>query len=232
MTPIMKRILCLANSRKLSGRCVVGKLYSKDVPGAWIRPVSNREAEELRPEDYRYKDGQDPCVLEVIDVPLKSYRPKEHQSENWLIDSGYYWGLAGRIDYDKLPDYLDHPSTLWINGSSTQVGANDRVKASEAKRLRGSIYLIQPEYLTLIACESYMDYGIRRRRVQADFGYEGSNYKLWVTDPSVESEFSAYDTGHSQDVPECVLTISLAEPYHSHCYKLVAAVITPEDEIW
>ncbi|MGH7707024.1 MAG: dual OB domain-containing protein, partial [Vulcanimicrobiaceae bacterium] len=38
---MLKRIVCLANSRKLQGRCVAGRELQKNGPGAWIRPVSD-----------------------------------------------------------------------------------------------------------------------------------------------------------------------------------------------
>ncbi len=47
-TTTLKRIVCLANSRKYSGRCIAGKeLLADGRPGRWIRPVSARENEEV-----------------------------------------------------------------------------------------------------------------------------------------------------------------------------------------
>jgi hypothetical protein len=43
---VIKRILCLANSRKLSGRCVAGTEIVKGRPGTWLRPVSDCEDQE------------------------------------------------------------------------------------------------------------------------------------------------------------------------------------------
>jgi len=33
----MRRIVCLANSRKPDGRCVAGKLYAQGKFGSWLR---------------------------------------------------------------------------------------------------------------------------------------------------------------------------------------------------
>lgn len=40
---VVKRILCLANSRKLSGRCVAGREIANPRLGPWVRPVSSCE---------------------------------------------------------------------------------------------------------------------------------------------------------------------------------------------
>ena len=58
---IVKRVVCLANSRKLSGRCVAGKELVSDRPLRWLRPVSNREHEEVSEYERQYEDGSGPA---------------------------------------------------------------------------------------------------------------------------------------------------------------------------
>ena len=82
---VTKTIICLANSRKLSGRCLAGKELSGSAVGPWIRPVSARPTEEVSERDRAYKDGSDPRVRDIIDVPLIEPKPKTFQSENWLL---------------------------------------------------------------------------------------------------------------------------------------------------
>src|SRR5690554_6295530 len=74
-----KRIVCLANSRKLQGRCVAGYEIVDGKPAGWIRPVSDRPHEEVSEYERQYADGSDPRVLDVIDVPLKKPRPQGYQ---------------------------------------------------------------------------------------------------------------------------------------------------------
>ncbi|HXF07313.1 MAG TPA: hypothetical protein VNK45_02115 [Candidatus Acidoferrales bacterium] len=84
---IVKRIVCLANSRKLNGRCVAGiEITRGNKRVGWIRPVSAREHEEVSEYERQYQDGSDPRVLDVIDVPLIAPKPKDYQQENWLLD--------------------------------------------------------------------------------------------------------------------------------------------------
>ena len=60
------QIVCLANSRKLSGRCVAGKLL--DGSGQWVRPVSAREHEEVSLDERRYDNGEDPLLRDVVNL--------------------------------------------------------------------------------------------------------------------------------------------------------------------
>ena len=53
-----KRIVCLANSSKLNGRCIAGKEIIEDGRvGDWIRPVSVREKQEVSEWERQYKDN-------------------------------------------------------------------------------------------------------------------------------------------------------------------------------
>ena len=98
MAAIVKRIVCLANSRKYNERCIAGReQLSGGLPGPWVRPVSAREHEEVSLSERRFSDGGEPLLLDVIDVPVLEARPKFHQSENWLLDPARPWRLVGRV---------------------------------------------------------------------------------------------------------------------------------------
>lgn len=224
--PVVKRFLCLANSRKLSGRCVAGRETDPNTR-SWIRPVSDRPHQEVSERERQYKDGRDIKVLDIIDVPLIQAQPSSYQSENWLLDPGYYWALQGRVSWDELLDFCDEPAQLWLNNSSTLSGLNDRVALADAQSLANSLFLLYIEKLSLRVFAPGEAFGDPKRRVQADFCYNGVNYWLRVTDPLIERQYLAGEDG-DYAVGECFITVSLGEPYKGFCYKLVATIITPD----
>lgn len=223
----VKRIVCLANSRKLHGRCVAGRELINDKPAGWVRPVSARPQEEVSEYERQYEDGSDPRVRDVIDVPLLEPRPKDHQQENWLLDPKYYWVKVRRAKWRDLLQLEEPEGPLWINGHSTFNGLNDIVPIAEAMSLQNSLRLIRVESLRLSVFAPGEAFGNSKRRVQATFHHDGVRYKFWVTDPLYERQYLAQPNGE-YDLGESFLTISLSEPHKDHnndCYKLVAAVI-------
>ena len=78
----VKRIVCLANSRKLHGRCVAGREWTDGRAGQWVRPVSDREHQDVSEYERQYEDGSDPRVLDIIDVPVLDPKPEIYQTEN------------------------------------------------------------------------------------------------------------------------------------------------------
>lgn len=218
----VKRILCLANSRKLSGRCIAGKELTAAGAGEWIRPVSAREHQEVSEYERQYQDGNDPQPLHIIDVPLIERVPTVYQRENWLIDADSYWVKVGTLAPHDLAALADPIGILWVNGSSTYNGTNDQVPIDAAVDFDYSLRLIRVDHLTLNVFDAGFDRP--KRRVQAGFSFGGVYYGLWVTDPRYEREYLARANGEYALGP-CFLTISLGEEYKGYCYKLVAAII-------
>ena len=223
----VKCIACLANSRKLHGRCVAGREWLDGRPGRWIRPVSDRAGREVSEYERQFEDGSDPRVLDVIDVPVLEPRPEGFQSENWLLDPEYYWEKAGRVSWFDLPALADRVAPLWIDGHSTYHGLDDKIPLELAGSARGSLRLIHVDGLQLSVFKPGEAFGNMKRRVQGHFMHAGRRYALWVTDPVYERRYLAKLDGDYQ-IGECFLTISLGEPYGGAIYKLIAAVITAE----
>ena len=220
----VKRIVCLANSRKLSGRCIAGIELSGTGRLGWIRPVSNREHEEVSEHERQYEDGSDPRVLDVMAVPLLAARPKGFQQENWLLDADRYWQKLGRVSWSDLERLADPVTPLWINGNSTRSGRNDRISLVQANELTSSLRLLKVDRMTLSVFKPGQAFGNDKRRVQGRFMHSGAEYRLWVTDPGYERAYLLKGDG-DYELGECFLTVSLSEPHNDECYKLVAAII-------
>ncbi|MFI8881011.1 MULTISPECIES: dual OB domain-containing protein [unclassified Streptomyces] len=219
---LVKTLVCLANSRKLSGRCVAGIV--DDGSGEWIRPVSSRLHREVSDSERMYKDGTDPKVLDVVSVPLLRHKPNSFQSENWLLDPDFYWMKTGRVGWRGLMSLEQCPSTLWVNGFSTYLGNNDRIPTEEANALSDSLNLIHVTDLTLQVHTPGAIFGDTDRALSARFSYAEHDHILRVTDPEYELEYLSKREGFYK-LGESFLTVSLGEPFQGHVYKLVAAII-------
>ena len=220
-----KRIVCLANSRKLTGRCIAGREWSETRgAGRWIRPVSEREGQEVSEYERQYEDGSDPNVLDIVNVPVLEPLPEGWQTENWLLDPEYYWGKEGTYSWFDLPRLVDPVAPLWIDGHSTYHGRNDKIPLESIVSLSSSLRLIHVGRLELEVFSPGEAFGNSKRRVQGRFSHAGKGYALWVTDPGYERRYLAKLDG-AYDLGECYLTVSLGEPYGGACYKLIAAII-------
>ncbi len=223
-----KTFVCFANSRKKAGRCVAGREITPNGFGGWIRPVSARQSEELSEEERRYENGQDPKLLDVIDVPLSSPFPHGYQTENHVIEPDSHWVRRRTATWADVATAVEtFVGPLWVNGHSSYYGLNDRVPESIALTLTRSLYLIEPTALNVIVVVEGAEFGNGRRRVRARFEHSGNQYKLSVTDPVAEATYLGRGDGE-YPIGEAILCISLGELHSDHfAYKLVAALITP-----
>lgn len=223
-----KKIVCLANSRRHSGRCIAGKEVLSNGYGSWIRPVSARPSAEISEEERRFENGGDPRVLDIIEVPMISAAPFLHQTENHIIDAEYYWTKTGKLPWAELKHLLDKPASLWSSGDSTYLGLNDRVSVEQSSQMTNSLVLIEPETLNICVQLEGEAFGNPRRRVRAHFTYQGLQYILIVTDPVAERAFLAKANGR-YPLTTTYLCVSLGEAHtDGYCYKLVAAVISDQ----
>jgi len=92
----MRRIVCLANSRKPDGRCVAGKLYAQGKFGAWLRPISIRDGEELSQQERQISKGIEPALLDVLEFTISKHKPSAHQPENYTINSQHKFKKVGQ----------------------------------------------------------------------------------------------------------------------------------------
>jgi hypothetical protein len=220
-----KRIVCLANSRKNSGRCVAGIEFSQESHfGGWVRPVSNRPTQEICIEERRYENGEDPKLMDVITIQMIGHVPHAHQQENHLIDADNYWIKEGSIAWNDLNAATEqYNGVLWVDGHHSSNGLNDRIPENCTLTLTNSLTFQEVGDLSITVRP---EGPYHRRKVRAVFSLGQKKYILAVTDPIVETKYlqgadGEYAIGRSR------LCISIGEPFQGYCYKLVAGIITP-----
>jgi len=213
---IVKQIVCLANSRKLNGRCVAGKELIDNVPQSWIRPISARVDGEVSESERKLRGGGEPNVFDVVNIALLEHKPKGHQRENWLLDTQECWTRSGFVSYADLDNYLDPDKPLWGNDFKS-----DRVLSTIASTYEDSLRFIHIKKLTLSVEDGYEQ---SKRKLRGIFYHSGLEYNLSVTDPYYEGIYLQKTKGVYK-INDCYLTISLGEPYNGYCYKLIATII-------
>lgn len=224
----IKRMLCLASSRRPpAGRCIAGVEVDDDGLGAWVRPVSPRGSREVSEEERAYRDGSEPRVFDLIDVPLLSRAPAGHQTENHVLDPSRYWVRVGRAPWERaLAAVAPADAPLWASGASTAAGLNDRVPDEAAACEGRSLMLVRPAQLTLEAADEPASPGTVRRRVRAGFEWAETAYRIIVTDPVAEERCLA-EPGGILRLRNALVCVSLSHGYMGFAYKLAASVLTP-----
>ena len=219
-----KEIICLANSRKYSGRCIAGKELIDGRIGEWVRPIGNSETGELSLKEICYRDGNVPQLLDVVAVPLARHTPHSYQTENYHLDKGVWVGRHSfpPADLTKLCDPVD---SLWRNGYSSGSGLNDRIPEKIAQeQIRSSLLFIRPQWARVVVEEG----ANLLQRLRAEFHFAGQEYRLPVTDPEVENRYLGKPVGcYPLSDKYLYFTVSIGEPYEGYCYKLVAGIIGP-----
>lgn len=217
------QIVCLANSRKLTGRCVAGL---RTDGGGWIRPVSDLPDGTLFTKDYTLDDGSVTRLLDLVRIPVVAPRPEPHQPENWLLDPGR-WGLVERIRPESAALRLER---FLVHGPDLLGNQSDRVSVSLFKRnpAMASLALVEPNDVEWEITRSRTG----KRQTRARFQLGGVFYDLVVTDPKWEEQlrghrYGKYPLGEVgvRANNRVLFTLSLGEPFGGYCYKLVAAVL-------
>lgn len=223
-----KRIVCLANSRKMKGRCIAGREIVGEEMAGWIRPVSSRPNCEVSLEEMRLNHRTEPQLLDILEITMVEPRPHGYQTENHLFDSRSGWQKVGNFPPDRIQEIVEAMPTLWLNGSSSSNGVNDRILVETAEReLRSSLALIIPERLTIDVGREGLR-GAERRKVRCTFRHRGVSYCLVVTDPIAANQYLRQGDGSHHAEGQSALCVSLGEPFEGYSYKLVAGIIPLE----
>ncbi|MHB9026049.1 MAG: dual OB domain-containing protein [Armatimonadota bacterium] len=222
-------IVCLANSKKHSGRCIAGIHLPT---GRWVRPVSRVGKGELSPEHYVFQDGGEPLPMDTIRLGIGAACPKCYQPENRYF-SNTRWQLvqrpqeAGELDTVReqlRPFLLQTPLLFATDGDKIPLADIQRQPAA------ASLALIKPSFI-----QWDIDKPGPKRKTRSLFNYNGHAYDLSITDlgwierlAHLHPGIHAAARGGIQPNQEVWFTVSLGEPFEKDgvecCYKLIAAI--------
>jgi len=220
---VLKRIVILANSRKSAARCVAGLEIRQRRAHGWLRPVDSSHGTVAN--YYRaYSDGSEPVLGDVLSLSLHEPEGRtDHQRENWRLDTSVRWRKDGSLTWDQLCSLPMSDEPLWHDeqAGDSNFGMKNRVRSSYARTLDSSLRFIRVTDLQL--------HWLRqpRERLDGTFRFGSSTYRLGVTDPVYEHMYHDRPEG-SHSIGDCLLTISLGEPFAGFCYKLIAGIIERE----
>jgi hypothetical protein len=216
-------LIVLTKSKKLGGKCIAGL---RTDGGGWVRPVAPSEDGTLFREHYTLNNGSEAQALDVVRIPFEHPRPEIHQPENWLIGKKP-WRLVER------PASATSQRVLWsrVESGPTLLGnQSDRisVRTLDNTPAQASLTLVIPNQIEWIITQNIRG----RRQTRAAFSLRRVSYDLVITDPEWENYLSGFspgsysprEVGIERD-KKALLTISLGEPFHCDCYKLVASVL-------
>lgn len=217
---LMEDVICLANSRKHSGRCIAGKRVSD---GSWIRPIGAGPGHEITELDRRYQNGETAQVFDVIAIPCVERRPLGFQTENVLIDTGFYWQSVRKASWAEAST-LATDTDLWTNGYSAYHCHNNRIPETQLDAKQGSLRLIRVESVALTGGPKAPEFNNNKYVVRASFSFRSFTYTMDVTDPVLERACMQQGPGE-YELGTSLICVSLSELHQGYTYKLVASIL-------
>lgn len=208
---MIKTIVIFANSVKHGSHCIAGKTIDTK---EWIRPVGDENGRELSNEEIIVQNPYgkfEAKPLQKVEIEFIKQVPLKNQPENYLI-SNKTWQQNFKISFLQIKEFEDKVDNLWLYGNSIK---NDRISFDLIQNnqiiIKNSLSLIWVDKLEiLIEPNSHKKRGV--------FKYNNKEYNLAITDPNFEN--------NNQKIFENIyLCISLGEPFHGFCYKLIACII-------
>lgn len=219
-----KLFICLANSKKLTERCIAGielvksvrEGYKYDVVRTednnpkWIRPIS--EAESGAVSSWLVKDIN---LLDIVKINVTKPTPQGYQSENVLFDGK----PPAIIDtFKKTPSLIEE--LLSVN-EAILFGNKDRsISVRHITKLGYSLVLIEPSEVDAHITTNWRGDDQTRAR----FVFNGNSYNLPITDIDFIHQFRYIPT-LLDSCTHVYFTVSLGVEFNQQHYKLIAGVV-------
>lgn len=211
------KLIVLANSYKLGGRCLAGLDVTT---AAWVRPISTQTHGELNAKQCVINDDGRPRAvqcLDVIEIPVGEPVFTPGQPENRALLAGDL-SLIASFDRQDAADVLD---SLAEKEYSTDLLFNRVGEVNYSEALNGQVL----KSLTLVRVSNptfflQLRHG-KAPQLRARFLYADIEYDLPVTDDRNWTKFAREDTNRFS-TGIWYFTISLGEPYKNKMWKLIA----------
>jgi hypothetical protein len=222
----LTRMVCLANSTKVSERCIAGVIR---VEGElqWVRPVGAHGS--VSHTERTLDTGREPALLDIVRIGLDQPAPNRRQPENWSIsaDQWQYERTLSAAEARRLLDELELGDELLFGSGADRILSVDL----DAHPVGYSLAAVTPGIVRWEATTNFR--GNHQLRARFDFGNE--RYDLVVTDPTwVERSrplgrgvYEGDDDRVNPTGDELRFVVSLADELAAtgHCFKLVAGVV-------
>ena len=207
--------VCLANSKKESGRCIAGiELQNNNKPllvngkPKWLRPV------------YKTEHGEVPTnlvshikLLDIVEIEITDEVPNGFQFENVHFDTKSI-SIIGKFPIDDINRLCNNPLD-YIFGNKGKA-----VSESEINFVNHSLILIKVNEYEVFE-KTYPDNLVKQIRVK--FSYNIHQYDFPITDLTFCSEFRSNNNIFTKT--PIYLTLSLAANHNGWHSKLVAGIV-------
>jgi len=216
----MRRVVILANSRKLQGRCVAGiDLASR----CWVRPLGSLSGGALSSVECIAGSDEGPVEVgpgDIVDMADGLAAGSRHHPED--IESTAPWRIVGQMTPHEMEHELHDVITVntpLLGLSTPHVALADL----DTHTPSGS--------LALARCSSAVLYWRDRpgqsRQLRACVRLTDVEEDLALTDPRIETRMSRRT---EVKFDRCLISVSLGEPYTRNdggmwCSKLIAALL-------
>ncbi len=211
------KIVCLANSFRVGGRCLGGiELDQNNNPviqngrPKWIRPVCNTEHEEVPTHLVSHIS-----LLDIVEFQAIQATGHGHQSENVLFNTNSIQ-TNGRFPISRLNTIIDNNrfNVLFVNRGAA-------VPEHLVDGLNHSLMLLE---LTDFETNERIFEGKPFPQIKLSFRHNGNLYNLPITDPSFLHRYGI-NNNILEGRQRVYVSLSLAAPHEGWSSKLVAGII-------
>ena len=216
----MTRIICLANSWKRGNRCIAG-LHT--IKKNWVRVISDQPDGGIT-KDMRLINGQEPALLDVIDIPLthQAREQFEFERENVSVSPGK-WRREQTIPAGYLLKY--YSKDVYILHNDEPYISLGYLQALPLEK-RQTLQLVKAVQFSVHSIPRGNNGEKWKGTLVTEYGKE---LTATITDPVFVRRL---ELGYCPQ-PPCLVTVSLSMPWQPEdwekednpCWKLIAGVV-------